>query len=128
VLIMRGGRLALDSALDSIGRHPRLLVTLDRPAAEVKPVLAALPGVAGVALLEDDGQRRRFALEGADPRLAGPAVARAVTEAGWDLFGLEAERRDLEALFGAISDGVNSSAVTAAHRGAAASVKEAAHV
>lgn len=128
VLIMRGGRLALDSALDAIGRHPRLLVTLDRSPAEAEPVLAALPGVAGVALLEDDGQRRCFALDGADPRLAGPAVARAVTGAGWDLFGLEAERRDLEALFGAISEGAGSAEVTGTRRGAEASAQEAAHV
>lgn len=128
VLIMRGGRLALDSALDAVGRHPRLLVTLDRPASEVASVLAALPGVAGVSLVEDDGQRRRFALEGADPRIAGPAVARAVTSVGWDLFGLEPERRDLEALFGAISEGASSVDRTATHRGAGASARESAHV
>lgn len=128
VMIMRGGRLALDSALDAIGRHPRLLVTLDRSPAEAEPVLAALPGVAGVALLEDDGRRRRFALEGADPRLAGPAVARAVTGAGWDLFGLEAERRDLEALFGAISEGAGPAEVTTSRRSAGANAREVAHV
>ena len=36
--------------------------------AEVEPVLAAVPGVFGVSLLEDDGERRRFALEGGDAR------------------------------------------------------------
>lgn len=128
VLIMRGGRLALDGALDSIGRHPRLLVTLERSPAEVEPLLAGLPGITGVSLLEDDGQRRRYALEVADPRFAGPVVARVVTEAGWDLFGLESERRDLEALFGAISEGAAPAGLAATHRGAGVSAREIGHV
>ena len=127
VLIMRAGTLALDSALELIGHHPRLLVTLNRPPAEVEPVLAAVPGVSGVSLLEDDGARRRFAREGGDARTLAPAVARAVAGAGWDLFALEPERRDLEALFGAISEGEPSGDPT--HRSqAAARAGEAAHV
>lgn len=128
VLIMRAGRLALDSALDAIGHHPRLLVTLDRPATEVVPVLAGLTGVAGVALLEDDGRRRRFALEGGDLHALGPAVARAVTGAGWDLFGLEPERRDLEALFGAISEGASSTGPLPLGQGRALPATEVNHV
>jgi len=128
VLIMRAGKLALDSALDAIGHQPRLLVTLDRPAAEVEPVLAALPDVAGVALVEDDGRRRCFALDCVDLDVLGPAVARAVTGAGWDLFGLEAERRDLEALFGAVSEGEGSPEVFAVRATGMALAKEAAHV
>jgi len=103
VLIMRNGRLALDSQLDAVGRNPRLLVTLDRAPAEAEPKLAAIPGVTGVTLHADDGERRCFALQTLDPRAAAPAVARAVTEMGWDLYVLEPERRDLEALFRAIS-------------------------
>jgi ABC-2 type transport system ATP-binding protein len=128
VLIMRAGTLALDSALESIGHHPRLLVTLDRSPTEVEPFLGALPGVSGVSLLEDDGRRRRFAVEGGDPRVLGPVIARAVTGADWDLFGLEPERRDLEALFGAVSEGERSGDSTRASSAVAAQAKEAAHV
>jgi ABC-2 type transport system ATP-binding protein len=103
VLIMRGGRLALDSRLGDIGRDPRLMVTLDRIPAEAAPRLAEVPGVSAVTLVEDDGERRRFALETADPAGAAPAVARAVTGQGWALYGLAPERRDLEALFGAVN-------------------------
>jgi hypothetical protein len=103
VLIMRGGRLALDSSLDSIGRNPRLIVTLDRTPAEAEPVLAGLAGISAVTRLDADGARRRFALETADAGVAAPVVARAVGARGWDLFGLEPERRDLEALFGAVT-------------------------
>ncbi len=103
VLIMSGGRLVLDSQLDAVGRNPRLLVTLDRTPAEAEPRLAAIEGVAGVDLVSDDGERRCFALQIEDPRAAAPRVARAVTALGWDLYLLEPERRDLEALFGAVS-------------------------
>jgi ABC-2 type transport system ATP-binding protein len=120
VLIMRGGRLALDSDLRDIGRNPRLLVTLDRPAAEAKDALAALPGVSAATPLDDEGGRHRLALTVEDARAAAPAVARAIAERGWDLYGLEPERRDLEALFRAISEtGAAADAATAA---------EAAHV
>ncbi len=120
VLIMRGGRLALDSDLRAIGRNPRLLVTLDRPAAEAQDLLASLPGVTAVTPIDESGGRRRLALTVADARAAAPAVARAIAERGWDLFGLEPERRDLEALFRAISEtGAATDAETSA---------EAAHV
>jgi len=100
---MRNGRLALDSHLDAVGCNPRLMVTLDRTPAEAEPKLGGIPGVTGVTLVADDGERRCFALQTLDPRAAAPAVARAVTEMGWDLYVLEPERRDLEALFRAIS-------------------------
>ncbi len=103
VLIMRGGRLGLDSKLDAIGRHPRLLVTLDQAPGAVEPVLAGLEGIQGVSLLETEGDLRRFALETTDLRAASTRVARHVTEQGWPLYGLEPERQDLEALFGAVT-------------------------
>jgi ABC-2 type transport system ATP-binding protein len=107
VLIMSGGRLALDSQLDAVGQGPRLLVTLDRPVAEAVSMLGALPGVSAVTPIGDDAERSRFALTLAEAegiQAAAPAVARAIGARGWDLYALEPERRDLEALFRAVSD------------------------
>ncbi|ADC61919.1 ABC transporter ATP-binding protein [Allochromatium vinosum] len=103
VLIMRGGQLALDSRLDAIGRRPRLVVTLDRAPSEALPVLSALDGIGSVVTLDVDGTRRRFALETEDAQAAAPSVARVLCERGWSLHGLETERQDLEALFGAVT-------------------------
>ena len=103
VLIMRGGELALDSALDAIGRPRRLLVTLDRPPETARPVLTAIDGVNAVEEWTVDGGKHCFALGAAEPQAIGPSVARAVAENGWDLYGLAPERRDLEDLFGAVT-------------------------
>jgi ABC-2 type transport system ATP-binding protein len=103
VLIMRGGRLALDSRLAEIGHSPRLLVTLNRTAAEAEPMLAALPGITAATLTEDSGEQRSYALQVDDPTAAAPVVAQALSARGWELFALAPERRDLEALFGAVS-------------------------
>ena len=66
-------------------------------------MLAALPGVNAVDVLDTDAELSRFALSMADARAAAPAVAQAISARGWALFGLEPERRDLEALFRAVS-------------------------
>ena len=125
VLIMSGGRLALDSRLDAVGQGPRLLVTLDRPAAQAAPMLGALPGVSAVTPVDAEAGRSRFALtlgEAEAVEAAAPAVARAIGAHGWDLYALEPERRDLEALFRAVSDAAPVPAP------APSAPKEAAHV
>ena len=105
VLIMRAGRLALDSQLGEIGARPRLLVTLDRGPDQVRGLLGGVDGVRDVAHLGDDGLRRRYALSADDPAAVAPRVAHEVARQDWSLYGLEQERRDLEALFGAVSGG-----------------------
>jgi ABC-2 type transport system ATP-binding protein len=130
VLIMKGGRLALDSDLAAVGRSPRLLVTLNRSAAEAKPILAALPGIDAVTLLDSDEERHRFALTVTDAQGAAPSIARAVGAKGWDLFALEPERHDLEALFRAVNDSATLSPIAAgaAPRSTPGIAQEAAHV
>ena len=127
VLIMKGGRLALDSDLDVLGRSPRLLVTLNRPLAEAEAMLRHLPGVDAVTLLDADEERHRYALSVGDAQAAAPSIARAVGAKGWDLFALEPERHDLEALFRAVNDSA-ALAPIAATRAAAGAAQEAAHV
>ncbi|EGV16931.1 ABC transporter ATP-binding protein [Thiocapsa marina] len=103
VLIMRGGQLALDSALDAIGRPKRLLVTLDRAAEEARPVLARIEGVTAVESWDGDAGLRHFALSAEDPQALAPVVAKALGRQPWNLYALAPERRDLEDLFGAVT-------------------------
>ena len=103
VLIMRGGQLALDSALDAIGRPKRLLVTLDCAPEEARPVLAQIEGVTGVEAWNGDAGLRHFALSAADPQALAPLVAKTLGGQPWNLYALAPERRDLEDLFGAVT-------------------------
>lgn len=120
VLILRAGRLALDARLADLSAGNRLLVTLDRPPAEVGQLLAGLPSVATWTPLDAQGRHRRYALETQDADAAAPALARAVADAGWPLYALQREGRNLEALFREVNLGVGA--------GAAGLVREAAHV
>jgi ABC-2 type transport system ATP-binding protein len=110
VLIMRAGQLAVDSRLDALSTDPRLLVTLDRPVSEVTETLGAIEGVGAVTHLGDEGAHRRFALQTTDPKRLAPRIAQAAAERGWALYTLTPERRDLEALFGAVASGEQISA------------------
>ncbi|WP_089727294.1 ABC transporter ATP-binding protein [Candidatus Thiosymbion oneisti] len=108
VLIMHAGRLALDSDLAALSNPNRLLVSLEQAPTQAAPMLMALDPVTAVEPLESpDGEspdgRYRYALDTADPAATAPVVARAVSTAGWDLYRLQPEVRDLETLFGAVS-------------------------
>lgn len=125
VLIMRAGRLVVDARLDELQRDGRrLLVSVDGDAGKV---LAAVPGVARVEEKEGLDGQRHYLLE-AEPAV-GPAVARAVQEAGLSLYALQPERRDLEAVFAEVTraDDPPPSAPTTLRTEAPSVRREAAH-
>jgi ABC-2 type transport system ATP-binding protein len=103
VLIMNSGRLALDARIDELASSKRLLLTLDRAPAEAEPVLSKLGAVKGLTHMGDAGAHHRYALDTDGPQEAAPLVARAVADAGWPLYALAPEVRDLETLFGEVS-------------------------
>ena len=105
VLILRAGRLALDQRLADLRAGSRLLLTLDRPPAEAGPLLAGLAGVGAWQALDTQCGHQRYALDTTDANLTAPAVARAVADAGWPLYALHPEGRDLEALFRDVNRG-----------------------
>lgn len=132
VLIMRAGRLAVDSRIDALARTPALLVAV---AADATRVLAAVPGVRGVQALDGDGAQapggdtaqapsgdtvqprrgdgtlHRYRLD-ADEHSA-PQVARALADAGVALHRLQPERQDLETVFAAVNGHVAQEAAHA---------------
>ncbi len=101
VLILRAGRLVLDAKLDELDRGRRLLLAVDCSPEGAQGVLAGVEGVRSVDCLDADAGRYRYALsmEGADPQELAPRVARAVSKAGWALYALQRESRDLETVF-----------------------------
>ncbi|MEJ2346241.1 MAG: ABC transporter ATP-binding protein [Gammaproteobacteria bacterium] len=115
VLILRNGHMALDAKLGELEASRRLLVAVDRAPERATPVLQKVDGVRGVEYIDGGAEQYRYALsfERPDPQAAAPEVARAVLDAGWALYGLRPELRDLETVFGEINNPVTGEAVHA---------------
>lgn len=98
VLILRAGRLAVDSRIDALARTDALRVDVGGDAARL---LGAVAGVRAVHAQGAAGGRQRFRLD-ADAD-AAPRVARALADAGIALHALEPERQDLETVFAQVN-------------------------
>ncbi|MBF0370409.1 MAG: ABC transporter ATP-binding protein [Magnetococcales bacterium] len=101
VLILRSGRLALDTRLDEMQKGHTILVTLDR---ESEGLLTEIPGVASVAIQDQDSPSQRFTYRLQASRESAPAIASAVAQAGLKLYALQPERHDLERLFAQVNE------------------------
>lgn len=102
VIIIKNGKVALDSRLDELRRSGRLIVDCKAEPGKAVQLLGSLP------LTAKAGQTgpERFELElkpGADSREAAAAAAQTVCAEGWPLFGLHFETRTLETVFAEIS-------------------------
>ncbi|MBT8419624.1 MAG: ABC transporter ATP-binding protein [Gammaproteobacteria bacterium] len=96
VLILRSGRLVLDSRLDALQKDPHLLVTIDRDDPGLFNTIEAVTAVKRRGD-HDDADRYSFILTA--PPDAAPQVASAVTASGARLYSLQPEKRDLETVF-----------------------------
>jgi len=99
VLILRAGRLVIDSRLDALQQGRRLLVSVDGEAADS---LAKVEGVAGVTARGRANGRWTYVLDAADE--AAPRVVAALTAAGRSLYALQPEQRDLETVFSEVNE------------------------
>jgi ABC-2 type transport system ATP-binding protein len=102
VIIIKNGKVALDSRLDELRRSGRLTVDCAADPAKAARLLGSLPMIAKAA--QAGPQRFELALKpDADRREAAAAAAQAVCQEGWPLFGLHFETRTLETVFAEIS-------------------------
>jgi ABC-2 type transport system ATP-binding protein len=103
VIIIKNGKVALDSRLDELRRSSgRLIVNCKAEPSKATQLLGSLPLTAKA---EQTGPER-FELElkpGADSREAAAAAAQAICTAGWPLYSLHFETRTLETVFAEIS-------------------------
>ncbi len=99
VLILRAGKLAVDSRLDDLRKGRRLLVSID---GEAKDELAKVSGVASVQARGQADGRWDYALD-ADEAVA-PHVVNALVSAGRKVYRLQAEHRDLETVFAEVNE------------------------
>lgn len=107
VIIIRHGKKALDATMDDLRAGRRLLVSVDAEPERVFKLFESVNGVLSVESVEGKGPGYRYALdlggqnEWAD---AVPVVANHVVTAGMKLYALQPESRDLETIFGEISE------------------------
>ena len=100
VLIMRNGRIVVDEKLSELKEGRRCWLQTDASLAEVKGALGNQESVYSI-----DG---RFLISRADDVAVEIAsVVRELVGAGIAVHAIEPERRDLEALFRAVSEGSN---------------------
>ena len=102
VIIIKNGKVALDSRLDELRRRGRLVIESKAEPSKAAQLFGSLPLTAKA---EQTGPER-FELDlksGADSRAAAAAAAQAICKEGWPLFGLHFETRTLETVFAEIS-------------------------
>ena len=104
VMIIRSGKLALDSTLDDLQSNQRLMLFVDHGPDEVCGRLSAIQGVTGIEYLTCDDSRYHYELniEADDDRRRceiAAVISRTVTEQGYKLYALHPETRNLETVF-----------------------------
>lgn len=98
-LILRTGHLVVDARIDELQQAQGLLVSVDRPAAEL---LRALPGVDRVSEISAEANRHQYRVDAATD--IAPALAAALIGAGCQLHQLQPRRRDLESVFAEVNE------------------------
>ncbi len=108
VLILRDGRMALDSTIKDLNQGQKLFLTIDKGPDEAKPELNSIPGVQSVELLSKNFAEYNYALDLApetsqDVREYIPSISKAVIDQGFSLYAIYLEVRDLETVFNEVN-------------------------
>lgn len=103
VVMLREGRLALDTPLADLGGANRLLLTVDLAPDRAIAVFGELPGVEGIEPLGGDDRQRYAITTDSDAEELAPMLAHHAHEAGCALYRLEPKARDLETVYAEIN-------------------------
>jgi len=99
VLILRAGKLVVDSSLDGLQSGHTLLIRLDNP--EATGYLGQIEGVASVEQRAGEGEHHCYAITA--PANIAPYVAAVVHQHGDKLYAMQPEVRDLETVFAEVN-------------------------
>ena len=99
VLILRSGRLELDSRIQDLDQSRRLLVIVN---TDGKSVLSDIEGVQRVEERNINDGRRHYVVDMS--RDCAPDISEAIHRAGLKLHLLQPERRTLESVFAAVNE------------------------
>lgn len=99
VLILRAGKLVVDSRLDELRQGGRLVVSVDDQADDS---LAGIEGVNGIEVRDKVNGHWVYALNAGDE--VAPRVVDALAGAGRRIYALQPEQRDLETVFAEVNE------------------------
>lgn len=102
VIIIKDGKVALDSRLDELQSNARLLISTDAEPSRAAELFGTFPQIASAAQIGDSWFEFQLN-QGADRSETAAAVAKGIHEHGWKLYALQFEARTLETIFTEIS-------------------------
>jgi len=106
VIIIHEGRKVLDSTMDELLAGKRLQVAVDAGPETALALLGAVHGIVSVESMQQRGPGHRYVLDlvdEGDPAEAAHTIASRIATAGWKLYALQPESRNLEQIFSEIS-------------------------
>jgi len=105
VIIVRNGSKVMDATLEDLRSGNRLLIGLNADLDKTRNILGSISEINQVELLQqqDDNYQYALSLNGHNHQVVAARVARTILDDGCDLFSLTQENRDLETIFGEIS-------------------------
>jgi ABC-2 type transport system ATP-binding protein len=115
VIIIAGGRIAIDEKLEKLRLDKAILVEARGPAEPIRNVLLGIDGVNRVTITSRDAGISGFELGTQGGRDVREAVCQKLTSNGWTLRSLELKRSSLEERFveAVTGDGADPSKVKA---------------
>lgn len=108
VLIIKDGKLALDSRLDELQKNTRLLVSTDAESSTAIPLFNELPKVASVSshtASEPESRVHKYEMllsSEFESHDTAAEIAKTIHNNGWQLYGMQFEARNLETVFAEI--------------------------
>jgi ABC-2 type transport system ATP-binding protein len=109
VLIIKDGRLALDSRMNELQKNTKLLVSTDAEEAKAVPMFTSLANIDSASARttkQQGGIQNSFELllsSDSDSQETTAQVAKSIHDSGWKLYGMHFEARNLETVFAEIS-------------------------
>lgn len=105
VLIIRNGKLALDTRLNELDANQHLIIDVNAVPEKVENLFKGVHGINAIRYLPSstDG-RHQYRLEATDIINNTPQIAQKILASGLKLYRLQPERRNLETVFGEIND------------------------
>lgn len=106
VIIILQGKIATDDHLANLQASDTLSVSLNSDLNSTKRLLQQIDGVEDISLTSNGGDISQFRITlSSEHKGLPPIIAKAVINEGWELYSMQKDHRNLEAIFREINSG-----------------------